>query len=429
MHRLVIGIQSSEEFEPIGMDFVYRSGRFFEMSARQMIKYGFSQRKIPSGGLVVVLLFLSSCSLREDTIKNTIIVPDEGYAWPSIARDYWPTAGWRTAQPGDYGIDVSKLGRADDFAKNDSLTRCLLVVKDGYIVFEKYYGGGAEDQSSNLWSVTKSFTSALVGILFTRGLITSADQLMTMYLPEYPEFGEIRIRHALTHTSGLSWTEEGLPWVSWIISDDWIAAALARGREYEPGKVFKYSSANSQFLSGLIHAVTGQTPGELAETSLFLPLGIPFNRLTEILHYDNWDEYKVLLDHGWRQDPMGLEIGGFCLYLSARDMAKLGFLFINRGSWDGQQILSQEWVEDSTRDKMTNIYGRYSYGYHWWITLVDGVPCFLASGLGGQIIGIVPSLDLVLVIKYEAEAAVDPVPGTAHDDMRLFELVVQSVIR
>lgn len=86
-------------------------------------------------------------------------------------------------------------------------------------------------------------------------------------------------------------------------------------------------------------------------------------------------------------------------------------------------------MEDSTRDQVKDIYGRYSYEYHWWITLVNGEPCFLASGLGGQIIGIVPSLDLVLVIRYETETPVDPVSGTEHDDMHLFELVVQSVNR
>ncbi len=383
-----------------------------------------ARSKTALGGLLVILLISSDCSFR----KGARIVPEQGYAWPNATREYWPTSGWRMAPPEDHGIDVSKMTLADDFARNDPLTRCLLVVKDGYIVFEKYYGSG-EQQSSNLWSVTKSFTSALVGILFTRNLIAGVDQLMTAYMPEYPEFGKIRIRDVLTHTSGLKWTEEGLPWVNWITSGDWIAAALARGREHEPGKVFKYSSANSQFLCGLINAVTGQTPGELAETSLFQPLGIPFHRLTEILHYGNWDAYKVPLDHSWRQDPRGIEAGGFCLYLTARDMAKFGFLFINRGTWDGQEILSSRWVEDSTRDQVTNIYGRYSYGYHWWITLVDGVPCFLASGLGGQIIGVVPSLDLVLVIKYEAENPVHPVPGTAHDDMRLFELVVRSVRR
>jgi len=390
-----------------------------------MMKEGVSLGKIFLGGLVAVLLLFSGCSIK----NSTIIVPEAGYDWPSTARDYWPTAGWRTASPGGHGIDASKLALADGFAQNDPLTRSLLVVKDGYLVFEKYYGDGAEEISSNLWSVTKSFTSALVGILFARGLVTNVDQLMTAHMPGYPDFRDIRIRHVLTHTTGLSWSEEGQPWVDWIMSDDWIAAALARGREHEPGKVFKYSSANSQFLSGLIHAASGETPSELAETSLFRPLGIPFNRLTEILHYDTWDEYKVPLDHSWRQDPMGLETGGFCLYLTARDMAKFGFLYLNRGTWDGQEILPTEWVEESTRDQRTNIYGRYSYGYHWWITLVDGVPCFLASGFGGQIIGVVPSLDLVLVITYEAENPVHPVSGTAHDDMRLFELVVKSVLR
>lgn len=376
-------------------------------------------------GLMAALLFSPTCGYQE----STVIVPDGGYSWPSAARDYWPTNGWRTAQPGDHGIDIARLAAADEFAGNDPLTRSLLVVKDGYVVFEKYYGGGAEDQSSNLWSVTKSFTSALVGILFTRNIITSVDRLMTDFMPQYSGFGDIRIRHVLNHTSGLKWTEEGWPWVNWIKSEDWIAEALARGREHDPGEVFKYSSANSQFLSGLIRAGSGKTPGELAEDALFLPLGIPFNRLTEILEYENWDEYKIPLDHSWRQDPTGLETGGFCLYLTARDMAKFGFLYLNRGTWDGQRILSREWIEESTRDQKTDIYGRYSYGYHWWITRVDGVPCFLASGLGGQIIGVVPSLDLVLVIKYEAEAPVSPVAETAHDDMHLFDLVVQSVQR
>ena len=147
--------------------------------------------KFLSIGLAAAVLLLSGCSLE----KGTIIVPEGGYAWPKAARDYWPTAGWRTAQPAEHGIAVAKLATADAFAQDDPLTRCLLVVKDGYIVFEKYYGAGSRDQSSNLWSVTKSFTSALVGILFTRNLITRADELMTAYMPDYPEFGAMTIRH------------------------------------------------------------------------------------------------------------------------------------------------------------------------------------------------------------------------------------------
>ena len=84
-------------------------------------------------------------------------------------------------------------------------------------------------------------------------------------------------------------------------------------------------------------------------------------------------------------------------------------------------------METSTRDHETNIYGRYSYGYQWYLTYVAGHPAFLASGFGGQIIGVVPSLDLVVVLKYEAENPVHPSTGSAHDDMHLFELVVESV--
>ena len=126
-------------------------------------------------------------------------------------------------------------------------------------------------------------------------------------------------------------------------------------------------------------------------------------------------------------ETRGIETAGFCLYLTARDMAKFGFLFLNRGHWDEQQVVSEDWVVQSTRDQITDVYGRYSYGYHWWITMLAGHPGFLASGFGGQIIGVVPSLDLVVVIKYEAGAPVHPKPGTAHDDMHLFELVVESV--
>lgn len=108
-------------------------------------------------------------------------------------------------------------------------------------------------------------------------------------------------------------------------------------------------------------------------------------------------------------------------------MAKFGYLYLNRGKWENQSILSEDWVLTSTKDHETNIYGRYSYGYQWYLTLVAGYPAFLASGFGGQIIGIVPSLDLVVVLKYEAENPVHPKTGTSHDDMHLFELVVNTV--
>ncbi len=355
-------------------------------------------------------------------------MPSEGYQWPSTERSYWPTNGWAFSPMEDHQIDPAKMSLANQFAENDRLSRALLVIKDGYIVFENYYGDGGEDQSTNLWSVTKSFSSALVGLLMDQQIIQSTNQLMAELMPAYPEFDKITLHHVLTMTTGLSWAEEGPLWVDWIFSNDWVSAALARGQVREPGKEFFYSSGNSHFLTSLVYYKTNISPGLLAKQQLFDPLGIPFEVLDPPIKYNRWEEYIEPLHQTWRKDPKGIETASFGLYLTARDMAKFGFLYLNNGRWDDQQILSESWVKTSTRDHETNIYGRYSYGYQWYITLVDGHPSFLASGYGGQIIGVVPSLDLVVVLKYEAENAVHPVTGTEHDDMQLFELVVKSII-
>ena len=228
-------------------------------------------------------------------------------------------------------------------------------------------------------------------------------------------------------TTGLSWAEEAPIWVQWIFSDDWVAHALARGQIHPPGKTFKYSSGNSHFLTSLVYYRTNATPGILAKQRLFDPMGIDFEPMSELVTYSSWNEYTYPLHQSWRQDNKGIECASFSLYLTARDMAKFGYLYLNKGHWDDQQLISESWVETSTKDHKTNIYGRYSYGYQWYLTFINGNPSFLASGFGGQIIGVVPSLDLVVALKYKAENPVDPVSESAHDDMRLFELVAKAV--
>ena len=359
--------------------------------------------------------------------KEQIIVPDQGYAWPDTERAYWPTDGWQESAMDLHGVDPEKMEIADQFANDDPLMKALLVIVDGYLVFEEYYHGGSVDASTNLWSVTKSITSAIVGMTRDDGYLSSVHQPMKELMPQYPEFRDITLYHALTMTTGLSWVEEGPLWVQWAMSEDWVASALERGFVTEPGKKFFYSSANSHFLTSLIFYKTGSTPGKLARERLFGPLGIEFDTIGNDIVYTNWNQYTEPLYQTWRKDPKGIECASFGLYLTARDMAKFGFLYLNQGRWDDEQLISREWVHASTMDQVTNIYGRYSYGYQWYLTNVGGEPAFLASGFGGQIIGIVPSLDLVVVLKYEAEDPVHPVPGTAHDDMYLFELVVNSI--
>ncbi len=376
--------------------------------------------------ILVCLFLLTECSKSEDEI---IIVPQTGYMWPSNERTYWPTNGWQTSSLEDHQMDADKMAIADQFAENDPLARALLVVKDGYLVYENYYGEGGIDKSTNLWSVTKSYTSALVGLLMDDQILSSTDVFMADLLPAYPEFNTIKLEHVLTMTTGLSWAEEGALWNAWIFSDDWVASALARGQVNKPGEKFYYSSGNSHFLTSLVYYKTNTGPGILAKERLFDPMGMEFEPLQQPITYNSWPEYTLPMHQSWRQDPKGIECASFGLYLTARDMAKFGFLYLNKGRWDNQQLISENWVETSTKDHVTNIYGRYSYGYQWYLTLVDGHPAFLASGYGGQIIGVVPSLDMVVVLKYEAENPSHPVTGTAHDDMELFELVVKSVIK
>lgn len=376
---------------------------------------------------ILMGMFLSIHGCNTDD-SDEIIVPTAGYVWPDKERPYWPTNGWETAPMEAHDIDPAKMELANQFAREDQLSRALLVIKDGYLVYENYYGNGGIYQSTNLWSVTKSFSSALVGILIDDHTIGSTNQLMADLMPQYPEFNDIRLSHVLTQTTGLSWAEEGPLWVAWIFSDDWVAAALARGQIHDPGERFLYSSGNSHFLTSLVYYSTGIKPEILAKERLFDPMGIPFEPLGQPITYTSWEEYKTPLNQTWRQDTKGIACASFGLYLTARDMAKFGYLYLNKGRWENQTLLSANWVETSTSEHVSNIYGRYSYGYQWYITLVAGYPAFLASGFGGQIIGVVPSLDLVVVLKYEAENPVHPKSGTAHDDMHLFELVVKSVL-
>jgi len=377
-----------------------------------------------SFSFLLCLLLFKSCNSDDEQI---LIVPTNGYIWPNDDRPYWPTDNWETSSMKNHNIDSTKMHLANQFAQNDPLARALLVIKDGYIVYENYYGDGGIEESTNLWSVTKSFASAIVGLLMDDNNITSTNQLMADLMPQYPRFNDITLHHVLTQTTGLSWNESGPLWNDWIFSDDWVASALSRGQINAPGEQFFYSSGNSHFLTALVYYRTNITPGILAKQRLFDPMGIDFEPLSEPIIYNSWPEYTLPLHQTWRQDPNGIECASFGLYLTARDMAKFGFLYLNKGRWNNQQLISENWVEVSTRDYETNIYGRYSYGYQWYLTFVGGHPAFLASGFGGQIIGVVPSLDLVVVLKYDAENPVHPSTGSAHDDMYLFQLVVESV--
>ena len=332
-------------------------------------------------------------------------------------REYWPSSGWRTSTPEMQGMDSAKLMIADEFIQNrlpDAFS--LLVVKNGYLVFEKYYSWGSPEKYAVVHSVTKSVTSALIGIALNKGYLKSVDQKLVEFFPEYitddldPRKKEISLKHLLTMSAGFRWNDRGPSMRNWYTSSNWAKFSIQLPQENNPGGVFTYNSSTSHLLSIILSKSTKTSTLDFAKRNLFEPLGIQ-------------SAY-------WHQDPQGYYIGGFGLGLSARDLAKIGFLYLNNGYWNGQSIVSEYWVKEST-DKQIQafrhpIYGTFGYGYQWWLKKIDGYSSFRAWGRRGQFIVVVPELDLVIAVTSNPA---QPHPPTSIHYSPLFGLVAASVQR
>jgi CubicO group peptidase (beta-lactamase class C family) len=334
----------------------------------------------------------------------------------SEKREYWPTSGWKTSTPEMQGMDPAKLLIAEEFIQNrlpDAFS--LLIVKNGYLVFEKYYSWGSPDKYAVVHSVTKSVTSALIGIALDKGYLDSVDQKLIEFFPEYitdelnPRKKEINLKHLLTMSAGFKWNDWGPDIGNWYSSPDWSKFTIQLPLENNPGDVFNYNTSISHLLSIILSKSTKTSTLDFAKQNLFEPLGIQ-------------SAY-------WHQGPQGYNIGGFGLGLSAQDLAKIGFLFLNNGYWNGQSIVPEYWVKESTRQWMDvgkRMYGPIGYGYQWWIKEVDGCFSYRAWGRRGQFIVVVPELDMVIVVTSETAHA--PFPTSIHYSP-LFDLVASAVKR
>jgi CubicO group peptidase (beta-lactamase class C family) len=263
----------------------------------------------------------------------------------------------------------------------------LLVVKNGTIVYEKYNQGQRKDNPTHVFSVTKSVTSALVGIALQKGYLKSVDQKISEFLPEYfsdPALSkkkEITIRQALTMTAGLEPADGAID--TWMQSADWFQYALNLPLVNPPGTKFAYNTALTHLLSGVLTRATGMSTRDFADRFLFGPLQIK--------------NYK------WDTDPKGYYGGGHLLYLTPRDMAEFGSLYLQQGKWQDQQIVPRDWVAVSTQ-KQVKLDDMENYGYLWWLFELQSapsgktVPAFAARGFGGQHIIVIPELETVVVI-------------------------------
>lgn len=312
--------------------------------------------------------------------------------------------GWECAGLEDVGLDKEhiihcvKQIRAGKYKD----THSLLIVKNGKLALEEYFGAeGAiwspfvnqvfRDRVQQLASVTKSVNSALIGIAVEKGMIPSIQDPAFGVFPEYAsllddEKNKILIEHLLTMSAGLEWNELDVPYSDpqnevnkMNQSSDPIQYCLGKSMVFKPGEKFNYHSGLSVILGEILKRSSGIPADTFAEKYLFNPLGI--------------SEYKWSKSHG------GLVQTGGGLALRARDMAKFGQLYLNSGQWQGQQIIPEEWVKTSTRIQIKKLVG--GYGYQWWrrIFKVHGklMDPYYAIGNGGQFIMVFPTLDLIVV--------------------------------
>jgi CubicO group peptidase (beta-lactamase class C family) len=319
----------------------------------------------------------------------------------STTGAYWPTEDWRTSTPEEQGMEAGKLAQMLEAIQTQKLElHSLLVIRHGYLVSETYFGPYQQDTRHDQYSCTKSFVSTLIGIALDKGYIDSTGHRVIDFFSgkTFTSLDEqkkaMTLEDVLTMQTGLDWDEGDTAYRELYISRDWVQHMLDMPMAAPPGTQFNYCSGCSHLLSAILQQSTGMNPRDFAEKNLFKPLG-----LSDVI---------------WEPNPAGIPIGGWGLRLTPREMAKLGYLFLRNGQWDGQQIVSAQWVENATRSH-TGTGGDLGYGYQWWT--VPSLGAYTALGLYGQTIMVIPESDLVIVTTAQMEN---------HD--KIFQLIEQYIL-
>jgi CubicO group peptidase (beta-lactamase class C family) len=335
----------------------------------------------------------------------------------------WPTRGWTTSNPEAEQVDASVLEElhqaiaAGKHGKVDS----MLVIRHGRIVFEKafaqdydrLFSGRGEPGIYNYYdpawhpfyrkgplhtmqSVSKSVTSALIGIAKQNGASLPLDRPVLSLFEGFRtpaddrRWQAVTLRHLLTMTSGIEWDESTVDYTdprnscaAMEGSENWVQFVLDRNMAAEPGQTFVYNSGVTELLGQIVKNETGMDPDTYAGKHLFGPLGI-----------ESWY---------WKKTPTGLSDTEGGLYLTARDLAKIGYLYLHDGVWDGKRILPEGWVAASSAPAVstsTDPARERKYGFQWWLLPYQGKErswALVALGYGGQFLFVVPEYDLLAV--------------------------------
>lgn len=323
--------------------------------------------------------------------------PRKFYEKNVVYHDEGAQFAFPIATPASQGLDEAKLERAASYLAKRPEPRSFLVIRNDSLVFERYFHDAGPNESRNVHSASKGIISALVGIAIERGDIERLDQPLVEIIPEmFPDppgatKSKITIEHLLAMTAGLRWREdrtefdiEGTP--------NWVKSILALDAISEPGAKFHYSTGLTHLASAALTQATGKSTREYAEEHLFGPMGITPER--------------------WGQDPQGVDSGGCNVFLTPRELAQFGLLYLNRGRWMEQQLVPADWVDTSfeKRNRLDSIAG---YGLGWWVFRGQGHDFALAWGWGGQFVYVFPELDACIVVTTDTlnePRAIEPWP-------------------
>lgn len=305
---------------------------------------------------------------------------------PHLSDDF------KLSTPDEQGLDPLRVAKLFyDAAKMDTLTG-LLVVKNGYLIGEKYFHEGAIEATNNRQSVTKSYTSALVGIALDQGCLSSLDQKMMDFFPEFagqlddPRKTSITIRDMLLMRSGYPSEETTPGYLETLYTNqgDWLTLLADFRLTSDPGTEFQYSNLTSHLLGVIVARACGSDLSALSQDRLFSPM-------------------KTKLGD-WNRDADHYNYGHAELYVTGRNMAHLGMLYLHQGRFEGRQIISADWVRDSLRTVSKDAYknvGHFrdiGYGYQWWSARAGEHQVNFAWGHGGQLIVLVKERDMVIVV-------------------------------
>jgi CubicO group peptidase (beta-lactamase class C family) len=289
-------------------------------------------------------------------------------------------ADWSPSPPEAQGMDSAVLRTGLTKLGNSGSLFSVLVIRHDHLVAERYFHGSGAQRSNNVHSASKSVLQALVHIAIAKGYLRSLDDPVADYLPEYfgnasPDKKKITIRNMLTMKSGLDWTEDTTE--SRVEkASDWVQAILGRPLVSAPGTTYNYSTGNTHVVSAVLQSATRMSICQFAHRYLFGPMGIT-------------------AEH-WGRDPRGIFSGGYNVYLTPRELAKFGLLYLHGGKWDGRPLVPPGAVL-AAQAQTTQVDDTVGYSEGWWTQTISGRSMFFAWGYGGQFVYVVPSADIVLV--------------------------------